>query len=112
MMPLLAVFFSVVGSIAAGLVSCGIMGLDVSVFINQYRWVVDVMELIHCVTKSAVFGLVFTWIGCFCGYRAYGGARAVGLATRNTVVASCLTILLSDYILTSFLPFGFARLVI
>ncbi|MBI3534046.1 MAG: ABC transporter permease, partial [Deltaproteobacteria bacterium] len=45
-----------------------------------------------------------------CGYRAEGGARAVGFATRTTVVAACLTILLSDYILTSFLPFGFARL--
>ncbi len=110
MMPLLAVFFSVVGSISAFFVSCGIMGLDVSVYVSQYRWVVDVMEVIHCVIKAAVFGLVLTWIGCFCGFRAYGGARAVGLATRSTVVASCLTILLSDYILTSFLPFGFARL--
>jgi phospholipid/cholesterol/gamma-HCH transport system permease protein len=112
MMPLLAVFFSVVGSIAAGLVSCGIMGLDVSVFINQFTKVVDAMELIHCVTKGAIFGLVLTWVGCFCGFRAFGGARAVGQATRNTVVASCLTILLTDYILTSFLPFGFARLTI
>jgi phospholipid/cholesterol/gamma-HCH transport system permease protein len=112
MMPFVAVFFSVVGSIAAGLISCGVMGLDPAVFITQFRWVVDLMEIIHCVTKAAVFGLVFTWIGCFCGYRAYGGARAVGFATRSTVVASCLTILLSDYILTSFLPFGFARLTI
>jgi len=112
MMPFIAVFFSVVGSIAAALVSCGIMGLDVAVFISQYRKVVDAMEVIHCVTKAACFGLVLTWVGCFNGFRAFGGARAVGLATRSTVVASCLTILLSDYILTSFLPFGFARLVL
>ncbi len=110
MVPLLAVFFSIVGSIAAALVACGVMGLDSSIFTSQYFKVVDAIEVTHCVVKGAVFGLVLTWIGCFCGFRAYGGARAVGLATRSTVVASCLTILLSDYILTSMLPFGFARL--
>ena len=110
MLPLLSVFFCIVGSIAGGLVSVGIMGLDYAVYVNQYTKVVDAMEIIHCVTKAACFGLVLTWVGCFCGFRAFGGARAVGQATRSTVVASCLTILLSDYILTSFLPFGFARL--
>lgn len=110
MVPLLSVFFSMVGCAAAAGVACGIMGLDSSIFITQFTKVVDSIEIVHCVVKGAVFGLVLTWIGCFCGYRAYGGARAVGLATRSTVVASCLTILLSDYILTSLLPFGFARL--
>jgi phospholipid/cholesterol/gamma-HCH transport system permease protein len=112
MMPLLAVFFSVVGSIAAAGVACGVMGLDSSIFWTQYAWVVDAIEIVHCVVKGAMFGLVLTWIGCFCGYRAGGGARAVGFATRTTVVASLLTILLSDYILTSLLPYGFARLTI
>lgn len=108
--PLLAVFFCVVGSIAAGLVACGIMGLEWSIYWSQYAKVLDAIELIHCVTKAATFGLVLTIIGCFCGFRAYGGARAVGLATRNTVVASFLTILLSDYVLTSLLPFGYVTL--
>ncbi|MCM2324539.1 MAG: ABC transporter permease, partial [Oligoflexia bacterium] len=66
--------------------------------------------LVHCLVKGAIFGLVLTSTGCFYGYNAYGGARAVGAATRNTVVASCLTILLSDYVLTSLLPFGFENL--
>lgn len=110
MVPVLSVFFSAVGSIAAAGVACGVMGLDPSVYWQQYAKVVDRIDLIHCLTKGAFFGLILTWIGCFNGYRAYGGARAVGLATRNTVVASCLMILFLDYILTSFLPFGFAKL--
>jgi phospholipid/cholesterol/gamma-HCH transport system permease protein len=110
MMPLLAIFFSVVGSLAAGGVSVGLMGLDYAVFVNQFSKVVDKMEIIHCIVKAAFFGLTLTWIGCFCGFRAFGGARSVGQATRTTVVASCLSILLGDYILTSFLPFGFAHL--
>ena len=108
MLPLLAVFFTVIASVASALVACGVMGLDYQVYWYQFTKVVDAIEVTHCLVKAAVFGLVLTWIGCFCGFRAFGGARAVGSAARNTVVASCLTILLSDYILTSLLPFGFS----
>jgi phospholipid/cholesterol/gamma-HCH transport system permease protein len=107
MLPILAVFFSTLASIAAALIACGVMGLDSIVYWTQWAKVVDPIDLIHCVTKAAMFGFVLTSLGCFCGYRAYGGARAVGFATRSTVVASFLVILLTDYILTSFLPFGY-----
>jgi len=60
--------------------------------------------------KSCVFGGLLTCIGCFYGFRAYGGARAVGEATRSTVVASLLLILLSDYFLTALLPIGIKTL--
>jgi phospholipid/cholesterol/gamma-HCH transport system permease protein len=110
MVPLLSLFFTVIASISAAFVACGVMGLQYSIYWNQYIKVVDQIEVVHCLVKAAVFGLVLTWIGCFCGFRAYGGARAVGQATRNTVVAALLGILLSDYILTSLLPFGFIKL--
>jgi len=67
-------------------------------------------DLTASLVVTAVFGLVLTWVGCFNGYRAHGGASAVGMATRNTVVVTCLMILFSDYILTSLLPFGFYKL--
>ncbi len=110
MMPILAVFFSVVATLAACGVACGIMDLQYSIFWSQFFKIVDPIEITHCVVKAAAFGLLLTWIGCFCGFRAFGGARAVGQATRNTVVATCLAILLSDYLLTSLLPFGFKKL--
>lgn len=110
MTPLLSVFFGIVASLSAAAVACGVMDLSYATYWDQYTKVVDPMEITHCVVKGAVFGLVLTWTGCFCGYRAQGGARAVGFATKNTVVSSCLTILLTDYILTSLLPFGFAKL--
>jgi phospholipid/cholesterol/gamma-HCH transport system permease protein len=110
MMPLLAIFFAGVASLAASGVACGVMGLDTQIYWAQFAKVVDLIDIIHCVVKASVFGLVLALIGCFYGFRAYGGARAVGLATRGTVVATVLTILLSDYVLTSLLPFGFAKL--
>jgi phospholipid/cholesterol/gamma-HCH transport system permease protein len=112
MTPLLSVFFGLVGSYAAQFVACGIMGLDPSVYWTQFMRVVDPMDLIHCLVKGSVFGIVFTTLGCFFGYCAFGGAKSVGVATRNTVVVSCLVILFSDYILTSILPFGFGYLTV
>jgi phospholipid/cholesterol/gamma-HCH transport system permease protein len=110
MMPLLSIFFCLIASVAASWVACGVMDLQYSIFWAQYFKIVDPIEIFHCLAKSAMFGLVLTWIGCFCGFRAYGGARAVGQATRNTVVATCLSILMSDYLLTSLLPLGFKKL--
>lgn len=112
MMPFLAIFFSLVASFSAYAVSCGFMGLQSTVFWHQYLKMVNLVELLHCTVKAGVFGIVITSVGCFCGFRAYGGARAVGDSTRNTVVAASLIILLSDYFLTSMLPFGFKSLTV
>ena len=110
MLPILTLIFTVVGSISACLIACGILGLEYTIYWNHYFFVVDSIELLHCLVKSAAFGLVLTWIGCFCGLRAFGGASAVGQATRTTVVATCLSILLSDYWLTAILPLGLKQL--
>jgi phospholipid/cholesterol/gamma-HCH transport system permease protein len=110
MMPLLAVFFTAVASFAAAGVACGVMGLDWQIYWDQYAKVVDAIDMVHCVVKGATFGLILSWVACFCGFRAQGGARGVGFATRTTVVSTFLTILFSDYVLTSLLPFGFAKL--
>jgi len=112
MMPILAVFFAGVGSLSSALVACGMMGLDSAIYWEQYaRWV-DLIDLIHVVSKSASFGLVLSLIACYCGFTAQGGAGAVGAATRRTVVLSLLTILLVDYILTSLLPYNLSGLTI
>jgi phospholipid/cholesterol/gamma-HCH transport system permease protein len=109
-LPLLAIFFTAVASLAAALVSCGIMDLQWTIFWAQYAKICDPLDTVHCLVKGGVFGLVLTWVACFCGYRAQGGARSVGAATRNTVVSAFLCILLCDYILTSLLPYGFSKL--
>jgi len=110
MMPLLAIFFSLVGSVAAAGVACGVMDLQYTIYWHQFWRIVDPVDIGHCLVKSAAFGLVLTWVGCFFGFRAHGGALAVGQATRSTVVMSCLSILLCDYLITSILPFGLKKL--
>ena len=42
-------------------------------------------------------------MGCHYGLQTSGGAEGVGLATTRAVVASCVLILISDYILANLL---------
>jgi len=107
MMPVLGLLFTGIAALAGAFVSCSVMDLDYQIYWNQFARRVDGIEIVHLLVKSWLFGGVVTWVGCFNGMRARGGAKAVGLATRNTVVASCLGLLLVDYFATSLLPFGF-----
>lgn len=106
MVPLLSIFYAAVASVMAAVIACGVQGLDSSVYWTQFAKLVDPIELFHCTVKGAAFGMALVWVACFYGMRAHGGARAVGSATRNTVVMSSLLVLLLDYILTSTLPRG------
>ena len=104
MVPILGVFFGAVASLSAAGVTCGMLGLSYATFWEQFTKYMDFIEVVHCLVKSCTFGLVLASVGCFCGYRARGGAAAVGAAAQTTVVVSLLGILLADYILTTLLP--------
>ena len=104
MMPLLAFVFSGIAILAACGIACGVLDLSIPVFWKEFRLWVDHVDMMHCILKSTSFGTALTLLGCFYGFRAEGGARAVGFSTRSTVVASCLTILLLDYFWTMILP--------
>ncbi|MBM4320889.1 MAG: ABC transporter permease, partial [Deltaproteobacteria bacterium] len=53
------------------------------------------------IIKAAVFGVIVALIGCYKGYNAKGGAKGVGEATTEAVVASSISVLISDYFLTA-----------
>ena len=57
-----------------------------------------------------IFGGIIGTMGCFYGFATEGGAEGVGIATTRAVVASCVLVLISDYVLANVLfRFIFAR---
>lgn len=104
MMPLLAFVFGGIATLSASLIACGVLDLSFPVFWKEFRLWVDVVDMVHCTMKGISFGMMLTLLGSYYGFRAQGGARAVGFSTRSTVVATCLTILLLDYLWTMVLP--------
>ena len=91
MMPVLCAVFDFVGIVAAYVVGIGFSSL-----LNPFDGVGGLI-------KSAIFGLILSFIGCYKGYYAAGGARGVGEATTDSVVYASVTILILDYFLTMIL---------
>jgi phospholipid/cholesterol/gamma-HCH transport system permease protein len=104
-MPVLDVFFIVSGVLSSFVIGVVFYHIDVADFLAKIQWIVSTSDIIKGMEKSAVFGMLFSSIGCFQGFFASGGAKGVGKATTKAVVISYVAILVADYII-SYLQFA------
>ena len=84
----------------------GVIGLklDDGVFWSQMQSNIDLhYDVINGVVKSVVFGIAVTLIAVYQGYHCKATPEGILRATTRTVVASALTILALDFILTAFM---------
>ena len=103
-MPILATLFSMVGILGGYLVAVPLIGVDAGAFWSQMQASVDwQFDILNGVIKSVVFGIACTMIALFEGYDAPPTAEGVSRATTRTVVTSSLTVLVLDFVLTSFM---------
>jgi phospholipid/cholesterol/gamma-HCH transport system permease protein len=103
-MPLLAALFSTLGVFGAYLVGVRLIGIDSGAFWGNMQAAVDFRyDIFNGIIKSVVFGTAVSLIAVFEGYVAKPTAEGVSTATTRTVVASSLTILALDFVLTVFM---------
>ena len=103
-MPLLAALFSTLGIFGAYLVGVKLIGLDSGAFWGNMQAAVDFRyDVVNGFIKSVVFGVAVSAIAVFEGYNARPTAEGVSTATTRTVVASSLSILALDFVLTVFM---------
>jgi phospholipid/cholesterol/gamma-HCH transport system permease protein len=101
-MPLLAAIFSVCGVYGGYFIGVGILGVDDGAFWSQMRSAVDLQEdIVNGVIKSAVFGIITSWIAVFEGYDTVPTSEGISRATTRTVVNSSLAVLALDFVLTA-----------
>jgi phospholipid/cholesterol/gamma-HCH transport system permease protein len=103
MLPVLTVFADFVGIVGGWLISVATMELTTTEFFKGFRLFFIPWDAIYGLIKSVFFGLTITLIGCYEGFHTVGGAEGVGRATTRAVVASCLVILMLDYVLAALL---------
>jgi phospholipid/cholesterol/gamma-HCH transport system permease protein len=60
----------------------------------------SVRDVVSGVGKTVFFAFFISVIACYNGMNARGGADGVGKATTNTVVASSISVIVSDFFLT------------
>jgi phospholipid/cholesterol/gamma-HCH transport system permease protein len=103
MLPVLTVFADVIAIFGGYLVSVGTLGITPHTFSSGLKMYFQFHDVVSGIIKSYFFGQIIAMMGCFYGLKSEGGAEGVGLATTKAVVASCVLILVVDYLLASFL---------
>lgn len=96
-----ATLFAMISGILGGFfLSTHVLSINSAAYITIFQEQVTMNDIFGGLLKSAVFGFIIASIGIYQGMHAHGGARGVGLATTNTVVAASVLILLSNYVLS------------
>jgi phospholipid/cholesterol/gamma-HCH transport system permease protein len=101
--PLLTAMFSLVGIGSAYALSTTVLHLDGGQFLSSVRDSVEWSDVSAGIWKSLVFAVCVAWIGTYYGFFAAGGAKGVGFATTQSVVATSVVILIGDYVMTALL---------
>lgn len=106
--PVLTAFFDLIGVLGGYVSGVLLLGLNSGTYWHGVQYGVDMADISGGFIKSAVFAVLVATICCFQGYFTHmrqdsSGAKAVGLSTTSAVVISCVSILIADYIITSFL---------
>ncbi len=103
MLPVLTAIFDAIAMVGCAYVGLEVLHLSPGSFYGRLEWYVDPDDIWKGLVKAAVFGLIFSVVGCTRGLYARGGAEGVGRATTQAVVVSSVAILISDYFLTAWL---------
>ena len=100
-MPLLVLIADIIGVAGGYLVASYKLGFNPNAYLTSTFEFLTTEDVVSGLVKAGVFGFIITLMGCYHGYNSRGGALGVGAAATSAVVSASITILLSDYLLTS-----------
>jgi phospholipid/cholesterol/gamma-HCH transport system permease protein len=106
--PLLTDFFDLIGILGGYLTGVVLLGVNEGAYFYRIHSYVELVDIRGGFIKSLVFAVLVSTICCYQGYFTHlrtdsYGAKSVSLSTTSAVVLSCVMILISDYVVTSFL---------
>lgn len=101
--PCMTIIAMMCGIVGGYVVAVFVLELSPEDYTSSIRSFVELADITGGLTKSAVFGLILSWVGTYKGFYTHGGARGVGIATTQSVVLSSILILISNYFLTKLL---------
>ena len=102
-LPFLTLFAMLFGITGGYVISVYVLGLSGEQYTEGIRSYLELNDITGGLIKSAVFGLILSWVGTYKGYKTRGGARGVGISTTQSVVISSIMILVANYFLAAIL---------
>ncbi len=103
MLPALALCADIIGIIGGYFVTVGLFNTSSAVYWKQTWTYLESADIYNGLIKACFFGGAISIISSYKGFYTSGGAEGVGKATTGAVVFSSMTILISDYFLSSWL---------
>ena len=110
MLPVITVFSDAIAIFGGYVVAITSIGVTPNTYTQSLKDFFLLKDLWSGLIKAFVFGGIIGTMGCYYGFATEGGAEGVGMATTRAVVASCVLVLISDYVLANVLfRFIFAK---
>jgi len=103
MLPALAAVADLTGILGGYFVTVGLFETSSIAYWKRTWDYLEVSDIVNGLIKAGFFGASISLISCYKGFYTRGGAEGVGKATTGAVVLSSMTILISDYFLSSWL---------
>jgi phospholipid/cholesterol/gamma-HCH transport system permease protein len=103
MLPALSACADMIGILGGYIVTVGMFRTSSVVYWKQTWNYLESSDIYNGLIKACFFGGSIALVSSYRGFYAAGGAEGVGKATTGAVVLSSMTILISDYFLSSWL---------
>jgi phospholipid/cholesterol/gamma-HCH transport system permease protein len=103
MLPVIVVFANAIAIFGGFIVATFSFDQSPHIYSQALKQFFHFKDLTSGLCKSAFFGVLIALMGCHYGLASEGGAEGVGVATTRAVVASCVLVLVSDYVLANLL---------
>ncbi|MFA5157183.1 MAG: ABC transporter permease [Candidatus Omnitrophota bacterium] len=106
MMPCLVILGNISGIFGGFLVGTGSLNINPDLYMQTTFKHLALKDIYIGLLKAGVFGVIIALISCYEGLNTKGGAEGVGRATTRSVVASFISIILADCIITAIFYFS------
>ncbi|MEW5975318.1 MAG: ABC transporter permease [Acidobacteriota bacterium] len=103
MVPVLTIICDVVGVLGGFFVAYFLLGISPTLYLTSAYDQLKYADLVQGLVKPPVFGFLISLVGCYCGFRTYGGTKGVGRSTTQSVVTSMILVFVTDFFITRIL---------
>jgi phospholipid/cholesterol/gamma-HCH transport system permease protein len=99
-LPLLTVAANLIGILGGMIIGVTQVGMSPTYYYTLTIKYLTLQDMLPGIAKTSIFGLIIGTVSCFHGFNTQHGTFGVGQATKTSVVASILLILIADVFLT------------
>ncbi len=105
MLPVLTIYFNIVGMLGGYIIGVGELNISPSLYIKMSFDPLEMGDIFSGLFKAFIFGIIIAIVSCYEGLICEGGAEGVGRSTTRAVVSALFLILATNAILTALFYF-------